>query len=235
MAYELRHSELVEARRLLGKAVPHIDAPHLAEALARGLGFTCHDALLDAASAGAVVRVSPDRPAFESFLAAQGYAPNKLQIALLPDAIRLATGVAWRLPPRPNGTGLERCTHCRDEFWSEGPHNLICRDCKLRNGSVPGVHHASDLCDQMVYDAFYFGVVFDYAGSRLRGRPGWADMLDGPDLRARVEQWRGYRKAVHAHDWAALPDGQRFLIRWFGEASYLRMFKWERPVQRRAA
>src|SRR3954452_18360632 len=80
MAYELRHSELVEARRLLGKAVPHIDALHLAEALARGLGFTCHDALLDAASAGAVVRVSPDRPAFESFLAAQGYAPNKLQI-----------------------------------------------------------------------------------------------------------------------------------------------------------
>src|SRR3954464_16012765 len=97
MAYELRHPELVEARRLLGKAVPHIDALHLAEALARGLGFTCHDALLDAASAGAVVRVSPDRPAFESFLAAQGYAPNKLQRLLLGSGVVARDGVA----PKP--------------------------------------------------------------------------------------------------------------------------------------
>ena len=44
MAYELRLPELVEARRLLGEAVPHIDALHLAEALACGLGFACHDA-----------------------------------------------------------------------------------------------------------------------------------------------------------------------------------------------
>jgi hypothetical protein len=235
MVYELRRLELVEARRLLGEAVPHIDALHLAEALARGLGFACHDALLDATSADAGIRVGPDRLMFESFLSTQGYAAGKLQIALLPDAIRLAIGTAWRLPPRPSGTGLERCTHCRDEFWSEGPHNLICQDCKLRYGSVPGVHHAPDLCDQMVYDAFYFGVVPDYAGSRLRARPGWADVLDGPDLRTRVEQWLGYREAVHAHDWATLPDGQRFLIRWFGEASYLRMFKWERSARRRAA
>jgi hypothetical protein len=235
MAYGLRYPQLVEARRLLGEAVPHVDMLHLAEALARGLGFAHHGALLDAISAGAPIPANPDRLAFESFLAAQGYAPGKLQVALLPDAIRLATGAAWRLPPHPRGTGLERCTHCRDEFWSEGPHNLICRDCKLRYGSVPGVHHAPDLCDQMVYDAFYRGVVIDYAGSRLRARPGWADVLDGPELRARVEQWLGYREAVQAHRWADLPDGQRFLIRWFGEASYLRLFKWERPAGRRAA
>src|SRR5690349_12913984 len=117
MGYELRHPELVEAWRLLGKAVPHIVTLHLAEALARGLGFACHNALHDARSTGAPIRVKPDRLAFESFLAAQGYAPGKLQVALLPDAIRLATGAAWRLPPRPGGTGLERCTHCRDEFW----------------------------------------------------------------------------------------------------------------------
>src|SRR3954451_12249548 len=110
MAYGLRYPQLVEARRLLGEAVPHVDMLHLAEALARGLGFARHGALLDAISAGAPIPANPDRLAFESFLAAQGYAPGTPQVALLPDAIRLATGAAWRLPPHPRGTGLERCT-----------------------------------------------------------------------------------------------------------------------------
>jgi hypothetical protein len=235
MAYEIRHSELAEAMRLLGAAAPHINPLHLAEAVAHGLGFSSHVVLLEAVSADVPIQARPDRLAFEAFLVAQGYAPGKLQVALLPDAIRLAAGAKWRLPPHPAGTGLERCTRCRDEFWSEGPHNLICPDCKLRYGSVPGVHHAPDLCDQMVYSAFYFGMVPDYAGSPFRARPGWADVFDGPDLRTRVEQWLGYREAVRAHRWDDLPDGQRFLINRFGEAFYRRLFKWDRTIRRRAA
>ena len=60
-------------------------------------------------------------------------------------------------------------------------------------------------------------------------------LISGRRLRARVEQWLGHREAVQAHRWADLPDGQRFLLGRFGEASYLRLFKWKRPVGRRAA
>ncbi len=219
MDTELGPPQLAETLRLLVCAAPHIAESHMAEALARGV------------RPGS----GPDRPVFEGVLAGHGYSLNRLQVTLLDDAVRLALGVAWRLPARPDGKGLERCTHCRDDFWSDGPHNLVCATCKIRQGSVPGVHHAAWLCDMMVFGAFHCGTMPDYAGSALRARPGWADVLDGPDLRARVYEWLGYREVVGARRWDDLPAGQRFLIDRFGETSYLRLFKWDVPAQWRAA
>jgi hypothetical protein len=220
MDHRLAPAEIAETLRLLERAVPHIGQVHLAEALTRGLG-----------QAGGSV----DRAAFEESLADAGFQPKRLQVTLLADAVRIATGTAWRLSPRPPGKGLERCTHCRDDFWSDGPHNLVCSPCKARSGSVPGVHHAAPLCDQMVYRAFHFGIRPNYAGSPLRARPGWADVLDDPAFQVRVAVWLDYRDAARSRRWDDLPDGQRFLISRFGETSYLRLFRWEPEARRQAA
>lgn len=232
MEFELGSTELTEARRLLSRAAPHVRATDLADALARGLGFPAYARLTERGR----VRAGVDRLAFEASLAERGYVPARLQVALLEDAVRLAAGVPWTLPgPRPAGTRLERCNGCRDDFWSEGWHNLLCAACKLRFGRVMGVHHADYVCDQIVYGAFHKGDVPDYVGNPLRARPGWADLLDGDTLRARVETWLGYREAVRAHRWDDLPDGQRFLIDRFGEASYLRLFHWGPNYQHKRA
>lgn len=234
MNYQIGLPELNEALRLLGKAAPHVQAEAMIEAVARGVGFGDAQALRETVLPGA--RLTADRLAFEASLANRGYSVTRLQVTLLPDALRLAAGMPWRLGPRPEGTvEVERCGHCRDNFWSFGPHNLICPNCKLRAGSVPGVHHAEQLCDLMVYDAFHTGDAPDYDGSPLRARPGWADILDGPALRARVGEWLRYREAVHGHQWRGLPDGQRFLIDTFGEKSYLQLFRWGHSYQRRRA
>lgn len=234
MDYLISLPELDEALRLLGKAAPQVASDHMLEAVARGLGFGDVTALRAAAIPGG--RFTADRLAFEASLANRGYRVIRLQVTLLPDALRIAAGMPWQIGTKPEGAvEVERCGHCRDNFWSFGPHNLICVNCKLRGGSVPGVHHAEALCDHMVYDAFHTGIAPDYDNSPLRARPGWADILDGPALRARVGEWLSYREAVRAHRWQGLPDGQKFLIDTFGEQSYLRLFRWSRPFERRRA
>lgn len=202
-----------EAKRLIGQAAPHIKSSHRAEALARGLGYATN-AALQTALEGGPVDVTMSREDFEGFLEARGYRAEDLQVALLTDAVTLARGGSLdsiKVVPGGNERApLRRCPFCFDRFVSQGAHNRMCHECLIREGVLPGVHHAP-------------GIVADHLGRLLergrppslddmRARPGWSDLLDGAEFKAQLAQGLRIRAILNDGDPADLTlDDRRFI------------------------
>jgi hypothetical protein len=191
-------------KRLVRQCVPSVKSSHCAEAIARGLGFKTNIALKTTLDAAGSFVATPDRTAFEAFLAAQGHDVAALQAALLPDAVRLAAGEPWRMLA---GERLLEfvCLNCLDAFPASAYSEAQCAACLSRKGRVKGINHAESIRRRIPLHAFFLDEGLD-EWAYLGARPGWHDFLSDRSLSSEVERLRRIRGEIQKGEFGGVTD-----------------------------
>jgi hypothetical protein len=206
-----------EIKRLIRLAAPDIKSSHCAEAVARGFQFSTNAGLVAELKDKGLFERKPDRPLFEGFLAERGYDPERLQVSLFTDAVRLATGSEWHSLVSSDQRRTVICMVCTDVFGSTGSSNRMCGACKLRDGRTLGFNHCNRTGEAILEQAF-LGRLDIEDWSHLMVRPGWADFLSSRALKSETGALIAHRQRAITGDFANMPD---LVISIFASSSFL--------------
>jgi hypothetical protein len=194
--FKLTAIQVPDIHRLIRLAAPQLLGEHIEQAVAAGLGYASSERLLEASNRTAGVHVTPNRQVFEDHLTAQGYMVESLQLTLLPEAVRLATGTPFTQQVG-RGELLTRCSDCGGIFPASSGRDKMCPECMERPGNVKGVENAAYETSVMLQEVFATGASANR--NYLRRRPGWADVLDDLDLMRRMRRTRSLRQTMLAN------------------------------------